>query len=113
MRPHVKSPEQRNAPSLLYDCFGISNHFGSVGFGHYTAFGKNPLDNKWYNFDDSSVSPVGSGKVNNGNLITTSAYNLFFRLRSDVNMDNLNFESVALRPNMEYLHSLEENKDNQ
>ncbi len=23
---------------LLYDCFGVVNHFGSMAFGHYTAF---------------------------------------------------------------------------
>jgi hypothetical protein len=25
-------------PPLLYDCFGVVNHFGSMAFGHYTAF---------------------------------------------------------------------------
>ena len=59
MSPYVLSPEQKSQESLKYDCYGISNHFGSVGFGHYTAYAKNPLDDKWYNFDDSSVSPVG------------------------------------------------------
>ena len=112
MRPYVLSPEQKNAPSLAYDCFGISNHFGSVGFGHYTAFAKNPLDNKWYNFDDSSVSPVSSSRRDN--LITGSAYNIFFRLRSNEQMQDLDFERLALRPDMVYLNALEEeNKNNQ
>ena len=53
MRSHVLMPEQRNAESLIYDCFAISNHFGGVGGGHYTAFGMNPLDGQWYDFDDS------------------------------------------------------------
>ena len=57
-RPFVLMPDQKNSENLIYDCFGISNHFGSVGFGHYTAYAKNPIDNTWYNFDDSSVSPV-------------------------------------------------------
>ena len=55
MKPYVLSPDQKNAPSLLYDCFGISNHFGNVGGGHYTAYAKNPINNKWYDFDDSYV----------------------------------------------------------
>jgi ubiquitin carboxyl-terminal hydrolase 4/11/15 len=42
--------------SLIYDCYAVSNHFGNMGFGHYTAFAKNPLTNKWYEFDDSRVS---------------------------------------------------------
>ena len=41
--------------SMIYDCYAVSNHFGNMGFGHYTAFAQNPLDNKWYEFDDSSV----------------------------------------------------------
>ena len=27
---------------LLYDCYAVSNHYGSMGFGHYTAYSKNP-----------------------------------------------------------------------
>lgn len=26
----------------LYDCFAVSNHFGSMGGGHYTAYAKLP-----------------------------------------------------------------------
>jgi len=56
MSQFVLSPEQRSS-KLVYDCYGVSNHFGSVGFGHYTAYGRNPLDGQWYDFDDSHVSP--------------------------------------------------------
>jgi ubiquitin carboxyl-terminal hydrolase 4/11/15 len=38
--------------SLLYDLIGVSNHFGGVGGGHYTAFAKNDDNGNWYNFDD-------------------------------------------------------------
>jgi ubiquitin C-terminal hydrolase len=38
--------------SLVYDLIGVSNHFGGVGGGHYTAFAKNDEDGNWYNFDD-------------------------------------------------------------
>lgn len=41
MTPFVLSKVQKNSGKLVYDCYGVSNHFGSVGFGHYTAFGKN------------------------------------------------------------------------
>ena len=26
---------------LIYDLFGVSNHMGSMAYGHYTAYGKN------------------------------------------------------------------------
>jgi ubiquitin C-terminal hydrolase len=40
----------------IYDCYAVSNHFGSLSFGHYTAFGKNKATGQWYDFDDSRVS---------------------------------------------------------
>ena len=36
MSPFVMS----QGKPLIYDCFAVSNHFGNVGFGHYTAFAK-------------------------------------------------------------------------
>ena len=109
MRPYVLNPEQKNAPSLLYDCFGISNHFGSVGFGHYTAYAKNPMNSKWYNFDDSSVQEIGKNSRYH-NLVSESAYNLFFRLRSDDSMETLRIEDITQRPDMEFLRELERAK---
>ena len=100
MRPFVLHPEQINS-NCVYDCFGISNHFGSVGFGHYTAYCKNPLDGKWYDFDDSQVSPTEN---RNTNLVSDAAYNLFFRLRSDTTMENLNLDQVQMRPDMDFLN---------
>jgi uncharacterized UBP type Zn finger protein len=45
--------------SLIYDCIAVSNHYGSLVFGHYTAYAKNFETGKWYDFNDSSVSAVG------------------------------------------------------
>ena len=41
MTPYVLSKTQKAKCKLVYDLFAVSNHYGSVGFGHYTAFGKN------------------------------------------------------------------------
>jgi len=51
---------------MIYDLFGISNHFGSLVGGHYTAFCKNHLVEKWYEFDDENVSEI----EDNENIIT-------------------------------------------
>lgn len=45
LAPFVLSKNQKANGPLIYDLFAVSNHYGSVGFGHYTAFGKNPLTN--------------------------------------------------------------------
>lgn len=36
----------------LYDLIGVSNHSGSMSYGHYTAYCRMPDDNLWYEFDD-------------------------------------------------------------
>lgn len=36
---------------LVYDLFAVDNHYGGLGGGHYTAFAKNWVDNKWYHCD--------------------------------------------------------------
>ena len=62
---------------IIYDLFGVSNHFGSLGFGHYTAYALNWKDQQWYNFDDSSCSKVS----NSSRVVSDAAYNLFYRRR--------------------------------
>ena len=57
----------------VYDLYGICNHSGSVHGGHYTAYVKN-ANNKWYNFNDTSVS-----EINPTMLISSKAYCLFYR----------------------------------
>lgn len=37
----------------LFDLFAVSNHYGGMGGGHYTAYARLFLDGEWYDFDDS------------------------------------------------------------
>ncbi len=67
-----------------YDLFAVSNHYGSIGFGHYTAMarswsrdGKSSLDESWFEFDDSTIRPVGDERK----ICTSAAYLLFYRRR--------------------------------
>lgn len=59
----------------MYDLFAVTNHFGSLNGGHYTAFGKN-INGNWYNFNDSSVSNASTS-----NIVSEAAYLLFYRRR--------------------------------
>ena len=43
---------------LVYDLFGVDEHIGGLGGGHYRAYTSNHLTNKWYHFDDSYVTPA-------------------------------------------------------
>lgn len=68
-KPDSNEPKKK----LLYRLYAISNHYGSVGFGHYTAFALHPKDNSWYCFDDSSVNMVSEDQI-----VTPAAYILFY-----------------------------------
>ena len=56
-----------------YQLFAVSNHYGSLGGGHYTAYAKQTDDSKWYLFDDSSVTQVQASDV-----CSTAGYCLFY-----------------------------------
>ncbi|KAG0236549.1 CSN-associated deubiquitinating enzyme Ubp12 [Actinomortierella wolfii] len=61
----------------IYDLYGVSNHMGGLGGGHYTAFAKNAKSDEWFNFDDSHVSPMN--KLDS--IKSSNAYLLFYRRR--------------------------------
>ena len=60
-------------PDCKYNLYGVSQHMGGLGGGHYTASARNWHDGDWYNFNDSSVSPVLVDNVGGRN-----AYVLFY-----------------------------------
>jgi len=63
----------------VYDLYAVTNHFGSLNGGHYTAYGKN-IDGNWYNFNDGSVGDANSERVQ-----SSAAYILFYKRREDYN----------------------------
>ncbi|KAL7116109.1 hypothetical protein ACP275_04G223100 [Erythranthe tilingii] len=63
--------------SNRYLLYAISNHYGSMGGGHYAAFVHHGGD-RWYDFDDSHVSPISEDKIK-----TSAAYVLFYRRVED------------------------------
>jgi len=62
----------------IYDCYGVSNHSGSLGGGHYTAYVKNRENNNWYMCNDSSSYKLDSDRK----VVSTESYLLFYRKRS-------------------------------
>ena len=67
--------------NLMYDLFAVCNHYGRMGFGHYSAFardwkGKN-LSDTWYSFDDDVVEKC----TDDEKIVTSAAYILFYRRR--------------------------------
>uniref|UniRef100_A0A3B3Q289 Ubiquitin carboxyl-terminal hydrolase n=1 Tax=Paramormyrops kingsleyae TaxID=1676925 RepID=A0A3B3Q289_9TELE len=66
------------AGPYVYDLIAVSNHYGGMGGGHYTAYAKNKIDGKWYYFDDSSVSSATEDQI-----VTKAAYVLFYQRRDE------------------------------
>lgn len=62
----------------IYDCYAVSNHYGGLGGGHYTAYARND-DGAWCHFDDSRVT---TGVAEN-EVVSSAAYVLYYR-RMDV-----------------------------
>ena len=62
----------------LYDCVAVSNHYGSTGGGHYTAFARDgaAADAKWHKYDDSHTAEVSADEV-----VTPAAYVLVYQRR--------------------------------
>ncbi|XP_052211604.1 ubiquitin carboxyl-terminal hydrolase 9-like [Diospyros lotus] len=73
LRKYVKSDDVFGR-SHVYELYAVSNHYGGLGGGHYSAFAKLIDENRWYHFDDAHVSPITEGDVK-----TSAAYVLFYR----------------------------------
>lgn len=72
----VINSEEKNA---VYNLYAVSNHFGGLGGGHYTAYARNVTDKRWYNLDDSHVMPL-----TDTNAVKTPAAYVLFYVRSGV-----------------------------
>jgi ubiquitin carboxyl-terminal hydrolase 4/11/15 len=60
----------------IYDCYAVSNHYGGLGGGHYTAYALND-DGVWCHYDDSRVT----SHVDPKEVISQAAYVLYYRRR--------------------------------
>jgi len=60
----------------VYDLYGVCMHSGSLHGGHYTACVKSS-SNKWYHFNDTSISEIPNPEV----IVNPRAYVLFYRKR--------------------------------
>jgi ubiquitin carboxyl-terminal hydrolase 4/11 len=69
-----------NGVPAQYDLFAVVNHYGRMGFGHYTAFARQwdeaGMSDLWLLFDDSSVREATASEVK-----SQAAYMLFYRRR--------------------------------
>ena len=70
----VSRYEENGKP--IYDCYAVSNHFGGLGGGHYTAYTLSD-DGMWCNYDDSRVTT----NIDPKEVVSEAAYVLYYRRR--------------------------------
>ena len=101
----ASSPDPNNPP--LYELFAVDNHYGGLGGGHYTACAKNFIDKQWYDYNGMSQpflhsrlmysyqsdSMVSSKKPES--VITSAAYLLFYRRKSETTLGGPFFEKIC------------------
>jgi ubiquitin carboxyl-terminal hydrolase 4/11/15 len=74
LRDLLSSYEENEKP--IYDCYAVSNHFGGLGGGHYTAYTLSD-DGIWCNYDDSRVTT----DIDPNEVVSEAAYVLYYRRR--------------------------------
>lgn len=64
----VNEADRAKPANTLYDLYAVSNHYGGLGGGHYTAYARNLVNQQWYNLDDSSAT-----RINQPHTVKTNA----------------------------------------
>ncbi|GAA5999531.1 hypothetical protein JCM5350_000048 [Sporobolomyces pararoseus] len=75
--PPLMDQKSGSMPSggYQYDLFGVTNHYGNLSSGHYTAFVRNGRE--WFNIGDSKVTACDPNTVQSAK----SAYILYYAMR--------------------------------
>ncbi|XP_034663563.1 ubiquitin carboxyl-terminal hydrolase 8 isoform X1 [Drosophila subobscura] len=73
MNPYIARAESRAGTPKTYQLYAVSNHYGSMEGGHYTAFCKSAHYRRWFKFDDQVVSYLETP-----NVVSSAAYILFY-----------------------------------
>lgn len=47
--------EKRDSQPEIYDLIAVDDHYGGLGGGHYTAYAKNFVDGRWYNYNGKTI----------------------------------------------------------
>lgn len=87
----------------IYDLIAVDNHYGGLGGGHYTAYVKNVINDKWYYFDDSRVTETSPEQS-----VASSAYLLFYiRRTEDGNIGSKHLQDIIAKGRKEHDLNLE------
>jgi len=72
--------KEASKEECLYDLYGVSNHSGGLGGGHYTAYVRNLESGDWFNCNDSYCNRISD----TDQIFGSEAYVLFYKRRNPV-----------------------------
>ena len=73
LAPYCLQCQHGGSGETMYELMAVSNHYGSTGGGHYTAFARHSESGQWHKFDDSHTAAVEPKDV-----VTPAAYVLMY-----------------------------------
>ena len=74
----------------MYDLYAVSNHYGGLGGGHYTAYCQ-VEGQGWCDFDDTNAKPMDPTDLTSEGA-RESAYVLFYRRQSEAGGGSLSID---------------------
>lgn len=74
LRKYISHSNPSSQDKNTYDLVGVVHHSGDIDFGHYTAECMNPLNRKWYSYNDSNVTETNM----DGSFQSNTPYLLFY-----------------------------------
>jgi len=78
--------------ALTYDLIAVSNHYGSLSGGHYTACALNQETGNWYDFNDSHVSQLSGPEA----AVSSAAYVLYYVRRDIVPENPIDYDAIRI-----------------
>lgn len=66
--------DDREPQSTKYELYAVSNHYGNLNGGHYTATARHFVTGQWLEFDDSDIHSIAEKDI-----VSPAAYVLFYR----------------------------------
>jgi ubiquitin carboxyl-terminal hydrolase 2/21 len=88
----------QNCEIIEYELINVITHLGESSMsGHFIAYCKSPIDNKWYKYNDAIVSESTSDFINSNNdELKAIPYVLFYKINKQNFMDFLQTNSQNL-----------------
>jgi len=78
--PKMLELPSNEEPSIIYTLHGVLCHHGSANGGHYTAFLRPTIDEKWFEFNDTHVKVVTTRTAIENNYDGSGYFLLYVRL---------------------------------